>query len=296
MILVLAGPTATGKTAAAIEVARRWDVQLVSADAMQVYRGLDIGTAKPDPATLAAFPHHGIDIRDPHQAYDAADFARDTDAVVATGADVVVVGGTGFYLRALLTGLVETPDVDPALRRQLAELADPHAELARVDPVLAQRLHPNDRVRVLRGLEVFRQTGTPLSQLHAEHETATPRHASVRVVLDRADVKERIDRRVLEMMDAGYLTEVRGLLEAGVTSDLKPMRSLGYRWLAEHLEQGLALDEAVRRTQRDTRTLARKQRTMIRSVGGFQALDGGDLDGVFRAAEQAFGRGKSTAI
>ena len=286
MILVLAGPTATGKTDAAIEVARRFDVELVSADAMQVYRGLDIGTAKPDAETLAAFPHHGIDIRDVHESYDAADFTADTDAVIRGGGNVVVVGGTGFYLRALLVGLVETPPPDPAIRARLEALDAPHAALAEVDPVLAERLHPNDRVRVIRGLEVFEQTGTRLSELHDAHEKSAPRHAAVRLMLDRDDVKERIDRRVLAMMDAGYLDEVRGLLASGVTSDLKPMRSLGYRWLAEHLEHGLELDEAVRRTQRDTRTLARKQRTMLRSIGGFEAVDG--LDAVLRAAERAF--------
>ncbi|MCP4804910.1 MAG: tRNA (adenosine(37)-N6)-dimethylallyltransferase MiaA [Proteobacteria bacterium] len=290
MILVVAGPTATGKTDAAIEVARRFDVQLVSADAMQVYRGLDIGTAKPDAETLAAFPHHGIDIRDPHESYDAADFTVDTDAVIATGANVVVAGGSGFYLRALLVGLVATPESDPALRAELERIDDPHTLLQQVDPILAQRLHPNDRVRVIRGLEVHRQTGRRLSDLHAEHDKASPRHEAVRLVLDREDTKERIDQRVLQMMEAGYLDEVRGLLAAGVTSDLKPMRSLGYRWLAEHLEVDLPLDEAVRRTQRDTRTLARKQRTMIRSIGGFEAVAGGDVDAVLRAAERAFSR------
>jgi tRNA dimethylallyltransferase len=287
-VLCLGGPTATGKTAAAIEVARRWSVELVSADAMQVYRGMDVGTAKPPPAVLAEFPHHAIDIRDPHESYSAADFASDTDAVIALGRPVVVVGGTGFYFRALLHGLVAAPPADPALRAELEQKEDLHAELAKVDPVLAARLHPNDRVRLIRGLEVYRLSGQTLSSLHAS-DTNAPRHASVRVLLDRDDVAQRIDGRVLEMMSQGYLAEVQGLLDQGVSPDAKPMRSLGYRWLTAHLTQGLSLDEAVRLTQRDTRRFARKQRGMFRSVGGFETIAGGDLDAVLRAAERAFG-------
>jgi len=288
MILVLGGPTATGKTDAAIEVAKRFDVELVSADAMQVYRGMDIGTAKPSPELLEAFPHHGIDIRDPGEDFDAADFAAMVDALVEGGRQVVVAGGTGFYLRALLVGLVPTPEVDPELRARLAELPDPHARLVEVDPVLAGRLHPNDRVRVLRGLEVFEQTGRRLSDLHAEHSQEEPRHPAARLHLEREDLAERIDGRVLSMMESGYLDEVRGLLDAGVDPDCKPMRSLGYRWLAQHLLEGLDVDEAVRLTQRDTRRLARKQRTMLRSIGGFEVIDGDDLDALLRAAEACF--------
>lgn len=287
-VLCLGGPTATGKTAAAIEVARRWPVELVSADAMQVYRGMDIGTAKPPAAVLRAFPHHGIDIRDPDQGYSAADFAADTDAVIARGRNVVVVGGTGFYFRALLHGLVEAPAADPGLRAELEQVEDLHGELTRVDPVLAARLHPNDRVRLIRGIEVFRLSGQTLSSLHAS-DASEPRHPSVRLLLDRDDVAARIDGRVLEMMAQGYLAEVQGLLDGGVSPDAKPMRSLGYRWLTAHLTQGLALDEAVRLTQRDTRRFARKQRGMFRSVGDFEAVHGGDLDAILRAAERAFG-------
>lgn len=289
MILVLGGPTATGKTDAALEVARRFDVELVSADAMQVYRRLDIGTAKPGPEVLAAHPHHGIDIRDVGEDFDAADFAQMSDEVVAAGKNVVVAGGTGFYIRALLVGLAPTPEPDPAIRAEVEALEDAHAALSEVDPELASRLHPNDRVRVTRGLEVFRQTGRPLSRIHAEHAFDEPRHASVRLLLDRDDLKERIDARVLSMMDRGYLDEVRGLLASGVDPMCKPMRSLGYRWLAAHLAGDVDLDEAVRRTQRDTRRLARKQRGMFRAVGGFEAVRGDDLDAVLRAAEEAFG-------
>jgi tRNA dimethylallyltransferase len=288
-VLVLGGPTATGKTAAATAVADAFEAIIVSADAMQVYRGMDIGTAKPSPEELARWPHHLVDIRDPHEAYNAADFALDCDGLIAKHPRIVIAGGTGFYIRALLTGLAPAPPSEPALRAELEQLEDPHALLQEQDPVLALRLHPNDRVRILRGLEVFRMTGRRLSDIHAEHDLSVPRHSAVRLMLDRADLAERIDGRVVSMMEAGYMEEVQGLLDAGVTPDLKPMKSLGYKWLSEQLLNGLEPAEALRLTQRDTRRFARKQRTMFRSIGGFEAIDGGDLDRVMRAAEEAFG-------
>ncbi|MFT5584371.1 MAG: tRNA dimethylallyltransferase [Cognaticolwellia sp.] len=291
-ILVLGGPTATGKTAAATAVADAFGAVIVSADAMQVYRGLDIGTAKPTPEEQARWPHHLVDIRDPHQAYNAADFAQDCDALIADHARVVVAGGTGFYIRALLTGLAPAPPSDPSLRAEFELLEDPHSLLQEQDPVLAERLHPNDRVRVLRGLEVFRMTGRRLSEIHAEHDLSVPRHAAIRLMLDRQDIKERIDTRVISMMEAGYVREVQGLLDAGITPALKPMKSLGYKWLSAQLLDDLDPAEALRLTQRDTRRFARKQRTMFRSIGGFEPIDGGDIDRVMRAAEKAFGSPK----
>jgi len=292
-LLILAGPTAAGKTDAALAVARRWDVSLVSADAMQVYRGMDIGTAKEPPEVLQRFPHACVDVRDPTHEFTAADFAAETDSVIAeaqaTGRGVVVVGGTGFYLRALLVGLAPAPSGDEAMRAELAALPDPHAALAAVDPELAAKLHPNDRVRVVRGLEVHALTGRPLSAIWAEHALSEPRYPSVRVWLDRDDLDERIDRRVLLMMERGYLDEVRRLLDAGVPRTAKPMRSLGYRHLADHLLDELALDEAVRRTQRDSRRFARKQRTFLRGLGGFQQVDARDREAVIAAAREAFG-------
>ena len=283
-LLCIGGQTATGKTEAAMAVADRFDCVLVSADAMQVYRGFDIGTAKPSRAEQAAYPHRGIDIRDWDQDYNAAEFAADVDPLLEEH-NVVVVGGTGFYFRALLTGFAPMPDPDPEVRADIERSPDLHAALAELDPVMAQRLHPNDRVRLVRAIEVCRLSGRRVSEIHDEH-ALTVRHPSVRVRMGRENLADRIDRRVLKMMDAGYLGEVRGLLEEGVPRDCKPMRSLGYKHLAEHLVDGLPLDEAVRRTQRDTRRFARKQKLMFRSVGGFDVVD---PDGVLRAAELAFG-------
>lgn len=287
-LLVLAGPTAAGKTEAALHVARRYGAVVVSADAMQVYRGMDIGTATPDAEERGAVPHYGLDCRDPDDDFDAAAFVALTEEVIALGEPVVVAGGTSFYLRALLRGLVETPPVDPELRAELEALEDLHGELARVDPELARRLHPNDRVRLVRGVEVFRQTGQRLSELQAAHARAPDRHEAVGLWLDREDLYARIDLRVERMMEAGYLDEVRALLDAGVDPDGKPMRSLGYRHLVAHLRDGLPLDEAVRLTQRDTRHFARKQRTWLRNLG-FERVLPPHLPAVERAANEAFG-------
>ncbi len=199
----------------------------------------------------------------------------------------MVAGGTSLYIRSLIRGLVGTPAVDAALRAELELLADPHAELARVDPALAARLHPRDRVRVVRGLEVYRQTGQRLSALQLAHAVAPDRVPARGLWLDRADLRARIDRRLGQMMEAGYLEEVRGLLAAGVPRAARPMQSLGYRHLADHLVDGVGLDEALRKTSRDTWQLARKQRNWMRSLG-FARVEGEALDAALAAASEVW--------
>lgn len=272
--IVVAGPTGAGKSDAALAIARAWGAVVVSMDAMQVYRGFDIGTAKlpaaeRDPA-CGGVEHRCIDVRDAHEAWSAADFAQEVDAALASG-PVVICGGTTFYLRAWEQGLIAAPPADLTLRATLEALDDPHTRLREVDPVLAARLHPNDRVRVVRGLEYHAQTGQRLSDAHA----ADPQHRRPCTLLwlDRDDLYERLDRRVLQMMDAGYLDEVRGLLDRGVPRSARPMQSLGYEHLAAHLEGELALDEAIRLTQRDTRHFARKQRGFLRTRGAAVCAD-----------------------
>jgi tRNA dimethylallyltransferase len=214
-VLVLAGPTAAGKTAAAVAVARAHGAVVVSADAMQVYRGLDVGTAKATAEERAAAPHFGLDVVDPDQPFDAAAFVALADAVRAEHPRVVVAGGTSLYLQALVRGLVQTPPVDPALRAELEALPDPHAELQRVDPALAERLHPHDRVRIVRGLEVFRQTGQRLSALQGAHAEQPDRVAHEGLWLDDPDLgahDARIAARVEAMVARGYLEEVRAVL------------------------------------------------------------------------------------
>ena len=266
-VLVLGGPTSAGKSGVAVAIAEALDAVVLSADAMQVYRGMDIGTGKVTAEERRGVPHLGLDQVAPDEAFDAADFVALADAALARHPRVVVAGGTSLYLRALIRGLAQTPPVDPSLRAELEALPDPHAALAEVDPALAARLHPNDRVRVVRGLEVFRSSGERLSDLQAAHAAQPDRVHAAALWLDRDDLNARIDARVHQMVADGYVEEVRGLLEAGYARTLKPMQSLGYRHLSDHVLDGLPLDEAIRRTQRDTRRFARKQRNWMRQLG-----------------------------
>ena len=260
--LVILGPTGAGKSATALRLAERYGASIISMDAMQIYRGMNIGTAKPSAEERARVPHYGLDLRDPDQPFSAADFVKMADAVPDPR---ILCGGSTFYFRAWVQGLVPAPPGDPALRAHLEQLPDLWQLLHQVDPVLAARLHPNDRLRLVRGLEVFHLSGRRLSELHAE-DPQNRRDAEI-IWVDRDDLYEVIDRRVLQMMETGYLEEVRSLVNAGYTIQHKPMQSLGYKHLASHLRGELTLEDAVRRTQADSREYARKQRSFLRSWG-----------------------------
>lgn len=287
-VLALAGPTAAGKSELALDLAEEWGATILSADAMQVYRGLDIGTAKLPLEERRGIPHVGLDVVSPEEPFDARSFVDLAWPLLREGRPVLVAGGTSLYLQALQRGLVETPPVDPELRSQL--MADGRAweRLREVDPDLAARLNPRDQVRVVRGLEVFLSSGLRLSVLQAAHQQAPDQVRVVGLWLDREDLDQRIQRRLLEMREAGYLEEVAGLLRAGVPRGAKPMRSLGYRYLTEHLLDGLPLEEAWRCTERDTRTFARKQRTWMRSLR-FPRVQGNFAEAGRDAARRAFG-------
>lgn len=287
-VLVLVGPTAAGKSAAALAVAEAWGGVILSADAMQVYRGFDVGTASPTIEERARVLHFGVDVADPTDRFSAADFIHIGDAALATGRPVIVAGGTALYVRALIRGLAPTPSVDPVVRAEIEALEDPHGALARVDPGLAARLHPNDRKRLVRGLEVYRQAGRTLTAIQAEHRAAPDRLTAVGLWLDRDDLYHRIDARVHRMMDHGYVDEVQRLLDSGVPRDARPMATLGYRHLCAHLLDGLPLDEAIRLTQRDTRRFSRKQRTWRRHLG-FAEVHAEPIRAAFAAARRAFG-------
>ncbi len=286
--LLLGGPTAAGKTAAAIAVGEAFDAVVISADAMQVYRRLDIGTGKVTPGERARVPHFAIDVVDVDLPFDATDFVAIADEVLATHPRVVVAGGTSLYLRGLLRGFVATPAVDPTLRAEVEAIEDLHGELQQVDPVLAARLHPNDRVRLVRGVEVFRASGERLSELQEAHARALDRVDATCLWLDRPDLDARIDLRVEQMMAEGYVDEVRQVLDAGFDRSLKPLQSLGYRHLCAHLLDGLDLEEAVRCTKRDTRRFARKQRTWQNTLR-FEEVHASDIDRVLAAAAALWG-------
>ena len=279
--IALAGPTACGKTAAALAIAQHHAVEIISVDSALVYRGMDIGTAKPSATELAQVPHHLIDIRDPLQAYSAAEFARDADALItdinARGKLALLVGGTMLYFKALMDGLDDMPPADPAIRAAIEAQAQAqgwpalHAELARVDPLTAARLHPSDAQRVNRALEVFRITGQPLSSFHKARERGTVNTRLLPLIslepADRAWLHERIAQRFDAMLAAGLLDEVRQLRARGdLHPDLPSMRCVGYRQAWEALDGSIPMTELRERGIYATRQLAKRQITWLRAM------------------------------
>lgn len=278
-ILVVAGPTATGKTQAAMTLAQHFGGELVGADSVQVYRGFDIGSAKPTAVELGDVRHHLIDVVDPDQEIDAVAYARLADRAIedirSRGRLPIVVGGTGLWIRALIRGLVDVPQVDPALRRRLEADAQAlgtetlHERLATIDPLTAETVHPNDMMRIVRALEVYEQTGTALGQLRKKHALGEPRYHAVFVVIDvqREQHTEMITTRVQTMLDAGWIDEVRVLRERW-SDDVRPFGSVGYREILAHLRDGVPLDETQRLIRKSTRTYARRQRTWFKGEAG----------------------------
>ena len=294
LAIALMGPTASGKTALALDWAQRLDPEVISVEAALVYRGLDIGAAKPDPATLARIPHRLVDVRDPHQTYSAADFASDAlaamQALAARGKVPLLAGGTMLYFHALLHGLSPMPAAEPALRAQLQSELDArgaaalHAELSHHDPVAAARIHVNDPQRLLRALEVFRLSGRPISDWQRAARAQPFPFRVLRLVLapaDRAVLHERIERRVDAMLAAGLLDEVRRLrADPRLHPDLPSMRAVGYRQAWRFLDDATTAtgfrDEAIAAT----RQLAKRQLTWLRGE-----LDARWLDPAVDAAE-----------
>ena len=287
LAIALMGPTASGKTALAVQWAQQLDTEVVSVDSALVYRGLDIGAAKPDAATRALAPHHLVDVRDPHEVFSAADFAREAlppmQALAARGRVPLLVGGTGLYFSALLRGLSDMPEADPALRALIAAEAAQrgwpalHDELAAVDPAAGQRIKPQDQQRIVRALEVFRATGRPISHWQQD----TPRHVFpfrvLRLVLapaDRAVLHERIARRFDQMLAEGFLDEMRRLrADPRLHPDLPSMRAVGYRQAWRHLDGDT--DAATFRDQAiaATRQLAKRQITWLRAQADARWFD-----------------------
>jgi tRNA dimethylallyltransferase len=276
-IIIVCGPTGIGKTRVAIRLAEAFDGQIIGADSMQIYRLMDIGTAKPTPHERARVRHHMVDVIDPDTPYDAARFARDAGAVVidlhGQGVVPVVAGGTGLYIKALVYGLFDSRPPDPEIRRQLEQLADSHgsaylhAQLARCDPPAAAEIHSNDRFRIIRALETHQASGRPMSDHQRQHRFAHPRFRTFKIglTMPRERLYARIDRRVDQMVAEGLLDEVRGLLAKGYGTDLKSMRSIGYRHMIDHLHNGVAWEETLRLLKRDTRRYAKRQFTWFRA-------------------------------
>ena len=284
--ILLMGPTASGKTDLAIALRRHLPVELVSVDSAMVYRGMDIGSAKPNADELALAPHRLIDICDPAQAYSAARFRddalREMRDITASGRIPLLVGGTMLYYRALQYGLSALPKADPAVRaalqRELAMrgLEALHERLARVDPLAAARIHRNDPQRTLRALEVWELSGRPLSELQATAGQPMPYRAIklVRSPVAREELHERINRRFLAMLDNGLVEEVEQLAARGdLHPDMPAMRSVGYRQVWAWLRGEFTRDEMVERGQAATRQLAKRQMTWLRSEQACHWLD-----------------------
>jgi tRNA dimethylallyltransferase len=285
-IAVLTGPTGTGKSDLALRLAAEWPIEIVSVDSAQVYRGMDIGSAKPDAATRAAVPHHLLDLADPSDNYSAGQFVRDCTRVVeeieSRGKVPLLVGGTMLYLRALIAGLAQLPEASEEIRARIdadaarVGWAAMHAKLADVDAAAAARIHPNDAQRIQRALEVYEAGGRPISELQRTTRAALARDFVVVALMpeDRARLHEALARRFEQMMAAGFLDEVRRLRERGdLTDSLPAIRAVGYRQLWAHLAGAYSLGTAVERAIAATRQLAKRQMTWLRSMPDIRSFD-----------------------
>jgi tRNA dimethylallyltransferase len=276
-VVFLMGPTASGKTELAVEMAERFAMEIVSVDSALVYRGMDIGTAKPDATLLARAPHHLIDVRDPAQAYSAADFRQDALQLIQQirerGRIPLMVGGTMLYFRALEFGLADMPSADAQVRARLARqleaegLGGLHRRLEQVDPHSAGRIHVNDRQRILRALEVFEISGRPLSQIQSDTPSAFP-YPLLRLVqapFSREELRQRIDKRFRQMLAQGFEEEVRGLWQRGdLCADMPSMRAVGYRQMLMYLRGELSYEAMIALAVTATRQLAKRQMTWLR--------------------------------
>ncbi len=270
-VIVICGPTGIGKTAAAIEVARRFGCEIVGADAMQVYCRMEIGTAKPTAEEQALVRHHLIDVVEPDEPFDASRYCETARQVVAElharGILPLVVGGTGLYIKALLYGVFRAGQPDPQVRRRLQEEAARlgpqalHHRLENIDPTAAGRIHPNDAFRIIRALETIETTGETITAHHRRHrfQDSPYRVLKIGLNMERKSLYERINGRVAAMLQAGFAEEVRDLLAAGYGPQLKSMQSLGYRHMVAYLQGRMEWEEAVRTMKRDHRRYAKRQ-------------------------------------
>lgn len=293
------GPTASGKTDTAVRLCKRFPCDIISVDSALVYRGMDIGTAKPDSATLARAPHRLIDIRDPEESYSAGDFVRDAraemNAIFELGRVPLLTGGTMMYFRALTEGIADLPAADEQMRRDIDDMADNvgwpamHSELESVDPVAAARINPNDGQRIQRALEVYRASGKTLTEWQNQAGISTDDITYLKFALQiepRRLLHERIETRLDQMVENGFLDELRALrARPGISRDCPAMRSVGYRQFWRYLENKCSLGEARDRALFATRQLAKRQLTWLRSESSVltvNPLEAGAIDTISR--------------
>ncbi len=289
--VAIMGPTAVGKTSLVLRLAGEINAEVVNVDSIQIYKRLDIGSAKPSREEMRQVPHHLIDIREPDEPFDAADFAWAARAAIrkirSRGRNVILSGGTGLYLNALLQGLAPCSGANPGLRDMLKESLQRygapflHSLLSNHDPEAAERLHVNDTFRVIRALEVVLNTGMPLSKWHELHKKQIQEFPCIKIALvrPREELYSRIDQRVDAMIAQGFVKEVEALLGQGYDPRLKPLQSLGYRHIIRFLQGQGGLDEAAELMKRDTRRYAKRQLTWFRAQKGIQWFNADSLSG-----------------
>ena len=299
-VIAIAGPTASGKSDLALFLAESFSGEIVNYDSVQIFRHLDIGTAKPSAEELARVPHHMINIREPTEIYTAGDYQRDArrvlDEIKDRGKLPILVGGTGLYLRALTEGLFNGPKRSAYWRNRLEMLAERkgrgyvHSLLRRLDPVAAGRIAMRDKPKIIRALEVRLETGKALSQHLQERPRQPLKGFAMRFVglnPSREELHRRIDGRVRQMFDAGLIEEVRGLLARGIPASAKPLEAIGYRHVIADLDSSRPWQETIRIIQRDTRRYAKRQMTWFRKQADTTWFDGpGDTDEIKNKVHQ----------
>ncbi len=276
-LVIVLGPTGVGKSGLAIQLAETFGGEILSADSMQVYRYMDIGTAKPTPEERRGIEHHLIDLVTPDQPFNADLYRmlgrRVIESLHRKGVPIFVVGGTGLYIKALTQGLFSSPRIPPWVRERLRQEAEQkgreflYERLKEVDPEAASRIHSNDLFRTIRALEVFEATGIPISFFREQHRFGEHPYLTLKIGLetDRERLYRRIEERVDRMIEKGFLKEVENLLERGYGPGLKPMQSLGYKQMVKFLSQELAWDEAIKEMKRETRHYAKRQWTWFKA-------------------------------
>jgi tRNA dimethylallyltransferase len=276
-VVIVAGPTASGKSSLGVQLALDLDGEIINADSMQVYRGMDIGTAKPTLEDQRGIPHHLLDVVDPDEEFNAAIYRSMALPVVggigARGTLCLIVGGTGMYIKSLLVGLFNCPPTDPELRESLRRECEAsgsnrlHERLNRLDPEWASKIHPNDKVRITRALEIVHLTNSRPSDLIKEHGFGDRSLTALKLCLevDRGQLYSRINERSAAMVEAGLTEETETLLAKGYSPDLKPMKAIGYRHMVKYLHGDWSLAEAIHNLQRDTRRYAKRQLTWFKA-------------------------------
>ena len=301
-VVVMVGPTAVGKSRVAVEVAKAFETEVLTADSRQVYRGMDVGTDKPVPEERQAVPHRLIDLVDPDESFNAGLYRRQAvDEIERLYRDrrlPLVVGGTGLYVRTLLKGLCDAPQADPIVRAALRQEAKDqghdrlYARLVEVDPAAAARLHPRDESKVIRALEVYQLSGRRMSEFQQEHGFAERPFSALIIGLnrDRAALYRRIEERIDWQLSHGLIEETKQLLAQGYQRDSAAMKGLGYRQVAEHLAGEYDVGEMVRRFKRDTRHFSKRQMTWFRKEPGIQWLTIEESESVQHTAALVIGQ------